>query len=1155
MIKKLLLTSLLSVLTLSVMADDRQKPTYEGSFVQPVEGETMYLYNVGAAQFYCDGNDWNTHASVGEAGIQIQPTATGNTNEGAAEYTLRDYPLSKNNWLNAFITETDGILHLYTDGGDTCEDLYFCFQTLDEQAHTFKIYPSERNVTYKHSGQYENYFITVDPEYVNHVSGQTTGTGVVYAPEAEGDYNVWGWVSAAEHEALQEQLRTYYHAEELHTLILKAEEWDMDVATERDVYENLSATYDEITAAIEGLRLRFLDYYQENVMPTDPVDLTSYITNPGFEDNLDGWNNEGGISTFEQGSWSDMIDGTHFTGSRYLNLWNGSALNGDVSATLTGFPNGVYQLTAAAYSDAAGGYIFFGDAKVAIASGDQAESKGQDYTVATIVADGNLRFGYHSEHQGQFWSCMDNIRLTYYGDGEEAYTYWVEQNISGAPNFDNARCQPALVETYKRALTALQEADTETDVSAYIAAFTDALNAVKANINAYNKLEEMTNQALEEKDSYYEYYQALLETYAANTVTPALQQHTASTEEVVALQQEIAYIISEAQSTFDLNNQLDELESQLEADILKYQDSCTPEALANAQALSAEVSKAIVDETIENNEGYRDYISKVEAAIKQLRTPVQPGTDDNPVDYSVYIANADFEQGITGWSRKGQISTFETATWGIDGTYLTGNAYLNLWDGSPSGTIYQDITGLPNGMYSVSVSAFCNRDNTMVVFAGTDKVVVEGAETISGVATYTINTRVTDGVLRVGITMNNEATDAWAVADNFTLTSYCEDSSLKPTGDQTSDPTPAGQDLPFILGADISWYTEMEAAGYTFVNANGFACTCPELLQPNGLNAARLRVWVNPENGYNGKADVLQKAREIHQLGMDLMIDFHFSDTWADPGAQTIPAAWGNDNITELRNHLKEHVTDILSTLTDEGISPRWVQIGNETNNGLMWPLGNATDNPNNYRALMADGYDAVKQVCPDAQVIVHLSSAPDQGLYNWNLALLNANKFDIIGMSLYPENEEDVTKTVANIKQLANRFSKDCMVVEAGLDVTDASSPQLMQTILNAMYNDTEGHCLGVFYWEPESYNGWNNYGKGAALLNGKRIRFSPIMNAFKEMAETVGIREINDEGIVNRKSANSTCYDLTGRHISTSSALPKGIYIVGGRKVVRSR
>ena len=146
----------------------------------------------------------------------------------------------------------------------------------------------------------------------------------------------------------------------------------------------------------------------------------------------------------------------------------------------------------------------------------------------------------------------------------------------------------------------------------------------------------------------------------------------------------------------------------------------------------------------------------------------------------------------------------------------------------------------------------------------------------------------------------------------------------------------------FAIGADIGWNTEMESKGMKWYNWAGEERTeCTALMKELGMNAVRIRVWVNPEKHGNwcSKEDVLEKAKRAKALGMDVMIDFHYSDWWADPAKQNIPAAWEKFSFKKMQKALADHTVEVLTLLKDNGITPKWVQVGNETTNGLLWSV------------------------------------------------------------------------------------------------------------------------------------------------------------------------------------------------------------------------
>lgn len=347
----------------------------------------------------------------------------------------------------------------------------------------------------------------------------------------------------------------------------------------------------------------------------------------------------------------------------------------------------------------------------------------------------------------------------------------------------------------------------------------------------------------------------------------------------------------------------------------------------------------------------------------------------------------------------------------------------------------------------------------------------------------------------------------------------------------------------FAKGADISWVTELEAKGHKFYNALGEQRECTALMKELGLNAVRLRVWVDPQKHDNwcNKADMLVKARRAKELGMDVMIDFHYSDWWADPGQQHKPAAWKGLNLAELKNAVSEHTRDVLSALKSEGITPKWVQVGNEIRPGMLWDEDAALSgasydirecdvkesgststavkyykNTFNLAAFINAGYEAVKDVFADAIVIVHLDNGYDNKLYTWFFDELkkNGGKWDMIGMSLYPywtrmEHPEytadrTITDCIANIKSVSKRYDCDVMVVETGMECANdrgklASASVLQEgkeqlsRIIKECRDNTGGRCKGVFYWEPECKPG--QYRLGAFTDDGKP---TVIMDAF---------------------------------------------------------
>ncbi len=314
----------------------------------------------------------------------------------------------------------------------------------------------------------------------------------------------------------------------------------------------------------------------------------------------------------------------------------------------------------------------------------------------------------------------------------------------------------------------------------------------------------------------------------------------------------------------------------------------------------------------------------------------------------------------------------------------------------------------------------------------------------------------------------------------------------------------------FAKGADVSWVTEMEADGKRFYDAQGKETDCFVLMKSLGMTAIRLRVWVNPSDGYCGKEDVLQKALRAKAQGLQVMIDFHYSDFWADPGKQTKPAAWQSYSLSELIKAVGEHTQEVLQLLKANGVEVAWVQVGNETATGMLWEEGRAADgNFDNFAQMTLAGYNATKAVYPDAKVILHVDQGDKLGRFTWLFDGLKTAgaKWDIIGMSLYPDPYKDnlskmTSDCVANMSLLAERYGSDVMVVEIGLPWNYDGAERYLADFMSRA--KAVSHCKGVFYWEPQCYGDWKpkSHGTWAAYTKGAFDRYGrpmPMLNAFR--------------------------------------------------------
>ncbi|MBR1928480.1 MAG: glycosyl hydrolase 53 family protein [Paludibacteraceae bacterium] len=315
----------------------------------------------------------------------------------------------------------------------------------------------------------------------------------------------------------------------------------------------------------------------------------------------------------------------------------------------------------------------------------------------------------------------------------------------------------------------------------------------------------------------------------------------------------------------------------------------------------------------------------------------------------------------------------------------------------------------------------------------------------------------------------------------------------------------------FAKGADISWLTEQENDGIKFYNEYGEEKECISLLRSLGMNSVRLRVWVSPQDGWCSKDDVVAKAKRASAEGQRIMIDFHYSDFFADPSRQTIPEPWKGYSFEELKVAVAEHTKEVLEALKKANVEPEWVQVGNETRNGMLWDEGRLWNDKGDiaggwsrYAALTTAGYNAVKEIFPDAIVIVHIDNAYEENTWFFQKMRQNGGKFDMIGLSHYPMKKIWSGKDWAemnqlaetNVKKLTSRFNCKVMISEVGtMSSNPSQAAEVMQDFVDRI--TAIEACAGIFYWEPQAYGkwkpanystyGWGPYDMGAFSNDGK--------------------------------------------------------------------
>ena len=233
----------------------------------------------------------------------------------------------------------------------------------------------------------------------------------------------------------------------------------------------------------------------------------------------------------------------------------------------------------------------------------------------------------------------------------------------------------------------------------------------------------------------------------------------------------------------------------------------------------------------------------------------------------------------------------------------------------------------------------------------------------------------------------------------------------------------------FLRAADVSFLPEIESTGTIYYN-NGQAEDVLTTLKSAGCNAIRIRLWKNPSTAHSGMAEVKALAQRVKQAGMKVWLTVHYSDTWADPGNQTIPAEWQSLSFT----NLKTAVADYTSTVISE-IHPDIYQIGNETNNGFMWPQGKITTNETQYLELVTTASATIRAESPNTKIMLHFAGMDGA---DWFFSKVSGIDYDYIGLSYYPVWHGKSLTTVKNtVDALGAAYNKKVIIAETAYPFT----------------------------------------------------------------------------------------------------------------------
>ncbi len=474
-------------------------------------------------------------------------------------------------------------------------------------------------------------------------------------------------------------------------------------------------------------------------------------------------------------------------------------------------------------------------------------------------------------------------------------------------------------------------------------------------------------------------------------------------------------------------------------------------------------------------------------------TAALPAASPTPTEPPALL-NPGFEEQLAGWSSSGPENAVLIQEKGHSGDYRLTHTAAETYIVDTS----QSISGLADGWYTLGAWVRSSGQNEVylsLTCAGQEKRVYVPATT--------------PGYRWIHLAVSNQATGGQCTAN---LHSFGAPESWSSFDDLEIKP---GQTALTMLGADISSLKKSEDFGGVYAYRDGTPADALQILKDSGLNYARLRVWVDPADGYHNKEEILAVAARLKKLGIKLLVDFHYSDNWADPGKQYKPAAWADYDFEQLKKAVYDHTYDVCSSLAAQGTPADMVQIGNEINAGMLWPDGDY-NHFDNLAALLKLGYQAVKDSSAETLVMLHIAEGGDNEMARWWFDNITRREvpFDVIGVSYYPFWHGSLAELQANLNDLSVRYDRDVLVAEFAYPFTGQENDHLanianrrmaldgylftpngqrlmLRDVMAVVRGVPDGRGLGVFYWDatwtvvpgngwdtedPKSGNSWEN-------------------------------------------------------------------------------
>ncbi len=341
----------------------------------------------------------------------------------------------------------------------------------------------------------------------------------------------------------------------------------------------------------------------------------------------------------------------------------------------------------------------------------------------------------------------------------------------------------------------------------------------------------------------------------------------------------------------------------------------------------------------------------------------------------------------------------------------------------------------------------------------------------------------------------------WGLVAATSLPLYASETVvIKPLRNEPTD---------FIKGADVSTLYEVEHQGAKFYNAQHQQQDAMAILKANGFNYIRLRLWVDPKDsaghpyggGDNDLATTLALAKRAKALGMKVLLDFHYSDFWTDPGKQFKPKAWQGMNYDQLVTAIHDYTRDTMQQFRQAGALPDMVQIGNEINSGILWPEGKSWGEGggefDRLAGLLKAAISGMKSsLGPDdhVKIMLHLAEGTKNDTFRWWFDEMTKRDvpFDVIGLSMYTYWNGPISALQSNMDDISKRYHKDVIVVEAayawtlancdkaensfqqkeetagGYPATLQGQADYLHDLMQSVIDVPQQRGKGIFYWEP---------------------------------------------------------------------------------------